>query len=270
MKYSKSLNKASILGARYTIYIRSLIDSNFDFKCDNFPIWDDNYRQTLFNKILEHYMFCEIGFETPELFTHYLEVALNEIMPYYNQLYLTTLYKLDPFLEFKHDEESTRITDTDNKLDTTTNNKIDTSQHDEATAKQTNNTKSTIDDTQTSNGKSVTSDTPQNLLTSGSIEGNKWATQANMNTVSTTGKNTANTDSISDSENKNDTTIGTTNNTLFESKNAIDTTDDYVRSLSGFNSHPALNIEKIRSTLINIDLQIITHEEIKTCFMGVY
>lgn len=318
MKYNKPISPASVLGARYTIFIRSLVDSGYDFGLDDFPIWDDAYRRTLFNKIIEHYMYQEIGFETPELFKHYINLALNEIMPYYNQLYLTTLYQLDPFLEFKHDETSKRITDVDNKLnsdidsktnsdvDTTSNSDVDTTSNsnvdnssnnltDNDTDSQQNTiTKSTINDVQTSNGKNISSDTPQNLLASGSIEENKWATQADINNVQSSGTNTGDSSNDTHGTNKNKITEYLKNNIITDSKdtvitqakdnvvttatnnvstiseNTIDTTDDYVRSLSGFNSHPALNIEKIRATLINIDLEIINHEEIKTCFMGVY
>ena len=73
--------------AKYTITIKSLIDNNFDFKMNNYPIFDENYRDTLNNNILYHYYENEIGFETAPLFRFYLNQKLNEIMPYYNELY---------------------------------------------------------------------------------------------------------------------------------------------------------------------------------------
>ena len=73
--------------AKYTITIKSLIDNNFDFQMTNYPIFDENYRETLNNNILHHYYENEIGFETPPLFRFYLNQKLNEIMPYYNELY---------------------------------------------------------------------------------------------------------------------------------------------------------------------------------------
>ena len=73
--------------AKYTITIKTLIDNNFDFKMNNYPIFDENYRNTLNNNILYHYYENEIGFETASLFRFYLNQKLNEIMPYYNELY---------------------------------------------------------------------------------------------------------------------------------------------------------------------------------------
>ena len=73
--------------AKYTITIKTLIDNNFDFKMTDYPIFDEEYRETLNNNILHHYYENEIGFETAPLFRFYLNQKLNEIMPYYNELY---------------------------------------------------------------------------------------------------------------------------------------------------------------------------------------
>lgn len=64
----------------------------FDF---TYPIWEDVYRTVLNIKILRHYLRREIAHETVGLWKFYLETRLNEIMPYYNQLYLTTLEKFE-------------------------------------------------------------------------------------------------------------------------------------------------------------------------------
>lgn len=73
--------------AKYTITIKTLIDNNFDFQMTGYPIFDETYRETLNNNILHHYYENEIGFETASLFRFYLNQKLNEIMPYYNELY---------------------------------------------------------------------------------------------------------------------------------------------------------------------------------------
>lgn len=56
----------------------------FDF---DYPIWDENNRKHLETKIINHYLMEEIGLETYELWQHYLEVKMNEIMPYYVDKY---------------------------------------------------------------------------------------------------------------------------------------------------------------------------------------
>lgn len=81
--------------AHYTITIKTLIDNNFDFKMTEYPIFDENYREILNEKILHHYYMDEIGFETAPLFRFYLNTKLNEIMPFYNTLYVTQKAILD-------------------------------------------------------------------------------------------------------------------------------------------------------------------------------
>ena len=73
--------------AKYTLNVFTLIDNNFDFELDEYPIFDENYRPILNKAILDHYFMYEIGFETPYLFRHYLKEKLNLIMPKYNALF---------------------------------------------------------------------------------------------------------------------------------------------------------------------------------------
>lgn len=68
----------------------------FDF---DFPIFDENYRTVLETKIIKHYYTREIGAETVGLWKFWLETKLNEIMPYYNKLYETTLLTFNPLFD---------------------------------------------------------------------------------------------------------------------------------------------------------------------------
>ena len=81
--------------SKYTITIKNLIDNNFNFQMTHYPIFDENYRNTLNSNILNHYYENEIGFETAPLFRFYLNQRLNEIMPKYNQLYLAQKNLID-------------------------------------------------------------------------------------------------------------------------------------------------------------------------------
>lgn len=54
---------------------------------DDYPIFDEAYRQTLNDKIIRHYWMREIGGETVALFRMFLRRTMHEIMPYYNQMY---------------------------------------------------------------------------------------------------------------------------------------------------------------------------------------
>ena len=68
----------------------------FDFE---YPIFDETYRGVLEKKILKHYYTREIATETVGLWKHFLDMKLNEIMPYYNQLYSSELLQFNPFYD---------------------------------------------------------------------------------------------------------------------------------------------------------------------------
>ena len=56
---------------------------------DDYPIFEEAYRETLNNKIIRHYYTREIGAETVGRFRMFVRDSMHLIMPYYNQLYLS-------------------------------------------------------------------------------------------------------------------------------------------------------------------------------------
>lgn len=76
--------------------IEDSIPSIFSF---NFPIFDESYKNVLCTKILRHYYTREIGFETVGLWKLKLQTKLDEVMPYYNQLYKSELLKFNPLYD---------------------------------------------------------------------------------------------------------------------------------------------------------------------------
>lgn len=144
--------------AHYTTTIRTLIDNNFDFGLTEYPIFDESYRQTLNQNILNHYYNDEIGFETASLFRFHLKARLNEIMPYYNNLYTIQkkiLENAGSGLNFK--EIISRETSG------------------ESESKSTNNSESS------GNSKNLFQDTPQGRISQASINNQEWATNVTMN-----------------------------------------------------------------------------------------
>ena len=142
--------------AKYTITIKSLIDNNFDFKMNNYPIFDENYRNTLNNNILYHYYENEIGFETASLFRFYLNQKLNEIMPYYNELYKVQKKIIDENLLLNNVNLTERLTGSN-----------------------TTNTSSTSQSS--NNGKNLFQDTPQGQISQTDIDNQTWATNLTLN-----------------------------------------------------------------------------------------
>lgn len=89
----------------------------FDF---DYPIFDDAYRKELETKILNHYYTQEIGLETVGLWKLKLRTKMREIMPYYNQLYLSERLQFDPFINTDY-TDTRQTVGTDNNVTTTQN-----------------------------------------------------------------------------------------------------------------------------------------------------
>ena len=70
---------------------------NFDF-----PIYDESYRLVLEKNILRHYYTREICEETVGLWKLRLQSRLNEIMPYYNKLYESSLIDFNPMYDVNY------------------------------------------------------------------------------------------------------------------------------------------------------------------------
>ena len=142
--------------SKYTTTIKVLKDNNFNFGLDSYPIFDENYRETLNNNILNHYLMNEIGFETAELFKFYLNQKMNEIMPYYNELYKVQKKLIDENLllnnvnlaETLHGSNKTETSSTSQSL---------------------------------SNGKNLYQDTPQGQISQTDIDNQSWATNLTLN-----------------------------------------------------------------------------------------
>ena len=142
--------------AKYTITIKSLIDNNFDFELDSYPIFDETYRSTLNQNILYHYYENEIGFETAALFRFYLNQKMNEIMPYYNTLYQVQKNMIDNNLLL---------------------NNVNLTESLEGS----NTTSTTSNSASSSNNKNLFQDTPQGQISSTDINNQTWATNLTLN-----------------------------------------------------------------------------------------
>lgn len=82
--------------AKYTIELGKLIESGFYPFDETWTTFENKHKKELESKIINHYLFNEIGAETPSRFKHYINQQLREIMPYYNELYRSTLFDLAP------------------------------------------------------------------------------------------------------------------------------------------------------------------------------
>lgn len=80
--------------AKYTIEIDTMLrDSNFNLFSFDYDFYTDNIeiKKRFEQKFINRYRFNEIGFETVARFKHFLKTSLDEIAPYYKQLYESEL-----------------------------------------------------------------------------------------------------------------------------------------------------------------------------------
>lgn len=249
--------------------IAKAIPKIFDF---DFPIFDESYRNVLETKILKHYYTREIGLETYGLWKLKLDTKLNEIMPFYNQLYKSALLEFNPLYEVDYSKTGNR--DSSGTRDNTENNSesydesIDYNEsHDEST---TNSNDGTLTKGTTTTTTNYYSDTPQGAI-SNVIDGT-YLTNATYNVVGNTGSdNTSNSgsvDSDSSSKSKNETD-GNRRGSKSSNSNLTDT-ESYLESVRGkmsSKSYSALLME-YRETFINIDMMLI--EELSDLFFGLW
>lgn len=285
--------------SKYTTELRYLIENNFDIGLKTYPIFDENYRELLNQKIINHYYFREIGMETAELFKRYLNTTMCEIMPYYNQLYKSELLEFNPF----YNVDKTIVSDKNNNSvsDFIGNTTGKNQQNADTENTQTNNGKQQTTTAATSVGESVgnsrgsgkttnkskrvSSDTPQGFLSINSIDNKTYASAAEMANGETVNEFTVNdtkaTSNNSESGTTDQTNVAetkakgnTTSNATTETDTANKTTsndfENYVSHVIGKSegeSYSAMLL-KFRDTFLNIDMMII--DELKTCFMMIY
>jgi len=260
-----------------------------------FPIFDENYRTVLENKILKHFYTREIGEETVGLWKLRLDTKLNEIMPYYNKLYRSELLEFNPLYTAnltrtkKTDYDSNRnenenIRDTSSSNRTTTNNgTVNNTTSNNGEVDTTNNSKTTSTGSGTSNNTSTDlySDTPQGALSG--VESNTYLTNArkvtdNGNTSSNTSNTNSSTGKVESSESgTNNTTTsdnGTDNSTgtygrIRGNTDALTSTEDYLECVIGYEGVvPSDLLLKYRDTFLNIDMMVI--EELEPLFFNLW
>ena len=253
--------------------IQAAIPNIFTFP---FPIFDEGYRVPLETKILRHYYTREIGLETVGLWRMKLETKLNEIMPYFNQLYKSELLEFNPFYDVElgttRNNEHNQIENATENADATSKSETDTTQTTKDTIADTDNT--TIDSTVTRNNteKNAYSDTPQGQVSN--VDNYSYLT--NYRNVNNTG-----TDSTDETNNRtyNRTADGTltgsiTNNSSstneVQNNKNITSTDDYIEKVSGKRGTSSYSsmLKEFRETFLNIDMQVI--DSLSDLFMGVW
>lgn len=196
------------------LVLRAAEPKIFDF---DYPIFDEKYRHVLNTKILKHYYINEIGLETYALWKLRLNTKMNEIMPYFNQMYKSELYTFNPL----YDVDITREHKVDRSEDTTTSTK------DTTTAEQKSGNEHA----------DAYSDTPQGGITG--VE--------NLNYLTNYRK-------VTDDNSLNNTITG--NSDTDTGITSLESYVETVRGKQGVRNYSDL-LKDFRSTFLNIDMQVI-------------
>lgn len=181
------------------------------------PFFDETYRSILCSKILKHYYMREICCETVGIWTLWMNTRLEEIMPYYNQLYESAKIEFNPM----HDVDLTR----EHKR----------TENEEANSNRTS--KSDSNSASTNNSKELYSDTPQGSITN--LENNSYLTNATI--TENTGENTTTLNNTDEATNNVNTTEDYT---------------ETITGKQGTESFSNL-LNKFRETFLNIDMMVI-------------
>lgn len=206
-----------------TPQLKRVLDMGYDLGLKNYPIFSESHRQELNEKIINHFRYREIGYETIHQFIFALNRKMFEIMPFYNQLYESEELELSALTNYSYDEISKKTgndllekTGTDTNKQTGDSTRTDTGTQ---TNEQTGTDKQTFEDVKnkttygssenenttttsdvkhgqttttegTDTSKRVHSDTPQGMLSANFPESANYASDAdvtkntNANTVS--------------------------------------------------------------------------------------
>ena len=94
--------------AKYTIELRTLIESGFPLFDFNYPFYNEEKRLEFQQHFIQHFYFYEIGCETAQRFKHYLIDKFNTVFPYYNELFRVEQIKYNELINYDVTEKYTK------------------------------------------------------------------------------------------------------------------------------------------------------------------
>lgn len=258
-----------MIRAKYTVVLHTLmadpqLKEQLDLALSTYPLYkaDAAYdlvpnREQLNERLLNHYKYREIGFETIGRFLDELKITMSEIMPRYNELFKTVVTMANlpsPFdnvdvVETFEEEKKNNSTSTSEAGSTTTGTAQDSS---------------TTTGTASSYNKHINSKTPQDKLSvpAEGIDSIDYADEAQWNKDNSTTGGTSSSSgetSATSEESANVTNEGseTTKHTYTKKGN------------QGVNTY-AHDMNEFRTSIIDVVDQIVNDSRIRELFMLVY
>lgn len=259
--------------ARYTEYLRDLMLNEhtkplLDKALSTYPLYEAQKiydliptRSELNAKLLNHYKYREIGFETVGRFLDELEITMNEIMPRYNELFKT----VETMAELPSPFDNVDVTET-----------FEQERSDSASSSGGSTVKNTGSATDESSGtsklnsnghsKHIFSDTPQDDLSIAAKDidnvnyasNAEWTADESESSSETSGNATRTTNDESEgTSNSSSQSSGTVKHTFTKKGN------------QGVNTY-AHDMNEFRTSIIDVVDQIINDARIAELFMMVY
>lgn len=226
----------------------------FDF---DFPIFDESYRNVLENKIIMHYYTREIASETVGLWKFWLRTKMNEIMPYYNQLYRSATLEFNPFYDVDLTTDYQRVDNGEHSNSGTMSESRSESGSGNASGSESNT------DGNKNDHWEYFSETPEGGING--VANLNYLTTALHTTDDKTGSVSSST-SNSENEYENSGSVSRNNSDSGTIKNIEDYLH-HVKGKSGGASYSKL-LEEYRKTFLNIDMMIIG--ELKNLFIQLW
>lgn len=272
--------------AKYTVVLKDIMENEqtkplLNKSLSTYPLYKQQAdvetiipeREELNRRLLNHYKYREIGFETVGRFMDELEITMCEIMPYYNEMYKTIeiMAELDnPFdnVDFTETYKETRSGTQSNELARIVDDTGDASTSNTSTSNDSGTSTSTVN----SNSKNVHSETPQNSLS---------ITADNINSVDYADDvtwNKSNSEDTTTTSNEGETISSTetsqTNKTTTDETGTLTTSDTVEHTFTkkgnqGVNTY-AHDMNEFRTSIIDVTNMIINDKRIQELFMLVY
>jgi hypothetical protein len=241
-------NYAMKTPGEYTETLGDLIDMGYDtddklhLSEDYYPIYKEEHRAELNEKIVRHYALREIGQETAQQFVFYLGMTMAEIMPYFNERYRTLEMEYNPLNSID------MTTDSENGSESQSSSKASSTQD------STSSSSSKSDNASTTTSKSFDSDVPQTGVVGDFA---RYASHANESQADSSGTASSSQDSASHAT----------------SHSATDYQHDASNSkgkshVSGRSQSAMSLVQEYRNAIINVDMEIV--RSLEPCFMQVW
>lgn len=217
-------------------------DDKLHLSVGYYPIYDENHRAELNEKIIRHYALREIGQETAQQFIFYLGMTMAEIMPYFNERYKTLDMEYNPL------QSVDMTTDSENGSESQSSSKASSTQD------STSSSSSKSDNASTTTSKSFDSDVPQTGVVGDFA---RYASHANESQADSSGTASSSQDSASHAT----------------SHSATDYQHDASNSkgkshVSGRSQSAMSLVQEYRNAIVNVDMEIV--RSLEPCFMQVW